>query len=371
MYVHEKNVKNYYIFVSVKDETMKSNSKITIKDVAKKAGISKGTVDRVIHDRGEVSGKSREKVLKAVEELGYEPNIFASMLASNREHSIACLLPQYREGDYWTMSNDGVAMGTDMAKPFNVKVLSFFYDQYDLESFKSACGDLLKSSPSAVVLAPMFKNETRMFVEKLAERGIPYVYIDSKIEEENYFAYFGMPMYQSGYLCADLLSMGQNPVKVAVIRILRDKNRQSDPTVNRREGFMDYMSEHFPDCDIENIFINPNEPDQIESTLEKFFSENPDFRHIVMFNSRVYLLTGYLEKHSDPGRRVVGYDNIKRNLSSLRSGTVQALITQHADMQTFNAIQALTDFIVLKKVPAKKDNYMHMDILTRYNIDYY
>ncbi|MCI2082068.1 MAG: LacI family transcriptional regulator [Bacteroidales bacterium] len=350
---------------------MEKYSKITIKDVAKKAGISKGTVDRVIHNRGEVSEKSKEKVMKAIEELGYEPNIFASMLASNKEHLVACLMPQFHEGDYWAMSNEGVTRGIEMAKPFNVKVIPFFYNQYDIESFKASCEEVIKNDPSGVVLAPMFKNETRNFVEKLAENRIPYVYIDSKIEEDDYFAYFGMPMYQSGYLCADLLTLGKNPGKAAVVRIVRDKNRQSDPTVNRREGFMDYMSEHFPDCEVQNVFIYPNDTEGIESTLEKFFSEHPDFKHIVMFNSRVYLITNYLEKHPDPDRRVLGYDSLKRNLNALRTGTVQALITQHADMQSFYAIQALTDYIVLKKTPAKKDNYMHMDLLTRFNIDYY
>ena len=39
-------------------------NKVTINDVAKAAGVSKGTVDRVLHNRGEVSRKSKEKVLK-------------------------------------------------------------------------------------------------------------------------------------------------------------------------------------------------------------------------------------------------------------------------------------------------------------------
>ena len=46
-------------------------NKVTINDVAKAAGVSKGTVDRVLHNRGEVSRKSKEKVLKVIEELGF------------------------------------------------------------------------------------------------------------------------------------------------------------------------------------------------------------------------------------------------------------------------------------------------------------
>ena len=61
---------------------IKGGNKVTINDVAKAAGVSKGTVDRVLHNRGEVSRKSKEKVLKVIEELGFKPNLYASLLAS-------------------------------------------------------------------------------------------------------------------------------------------------------------------------------------------------------------------------------------------------------------------------------------------------
>ena len=63
-------------------------SKSTISDVAEAAGVTIGTVDRVLHERGEVSKKTKEKVLRAVRELGYKTNVYASMLASNESHRI-------------------------------------------------------------------------------------------------------------------------------------------------------------------------------------------------------------------------------------------------------------------------------------------
>ena len=67
--------------------------KITIIDIAEKTGLSKGTVDRVIHNRGEVSAKSREKVLQAIREFGYEPNLHASLLASGHRKTVVLLMP--------------------------------------------------------------------------------------------------------------------------------------------------------------------------------------------------------------------------------------------------------------------------------------
>ena len=57
--------------------------KIRIKDIAAQTGVSIGTVDRVLHNRGHVSPDVRARVLKVMEEMGYEPNIMARSLANS------------------------------------------------------------------------------------------------------------------------------------------------------------------------------------------------------------------------------------------------------------------------------------------------
>ena len=353
---------------------MEKNTKITIIDVAKRAGVSKGTVDRVVHNRGEVSEKSARKVRKAIEELNYEPNLYASLLATKNAHVIACLLPEFAEGEYWDHINRGFILGGEQVSSLNVKTRAFYYDQYDPASFGKACDDLLASAPSGVVLPPLFISDTFEFAEKLHSAGIPYAYVDSKLEEDNYFAYFGMPMYQSGRLCAALLTERCTPEQVgevAVIRINRDKDRRSDPTVNRRAGFMDFMAANYPDCTVSSIFIDPSDPDGIYRTLDDFFRAHAGIKFVVMFNSRVHLLARYLADHPVEGRRTIGFDDLENNMQMLRSGELSILISQRTENQSRSAVVALADYILLKKKPAKRDNYMHMDILTRYNQDNY
>ena len=76
---------------------MAQNEKITINDIARRTGLSKGTVDRVLHNRGEVSRKSYERVMEVIRELGYEPNVYASLLAKGKKHLIAVLIPALPE----------------------------------------------------------------------------------------------------------------------------------------------------------------------------------------------------------------------------------------------------------------------------------
>ena len=351
---------------------MAPTDKITINDIARRTGLSKGTVDRVLHNRGEVSKKSYAKVMDAIQELGYEPNVFASILAKGGSQLVAILIPTYEKGSFWELAASGIDKAAEGTGTIGIRIESFGYDQYDIESFREACNRLLEAQPAGVVIAPLFQEETRAFTVRLKEAGIPYVFIDSKPESDDYLAYFGMPLYKSGYLCADQLTGGQENIpSVLMVRVKRDRFQQSDPTINRRAGFMDYMLDHSPECTIGNLFIDPNDPDGTYGKLDGWFREHPNVRHIVMFNSRIHLIVPWLEDHPDSARRVVGFDNLSANLDALRRGTVSSLIAQHPDDQVRLAVDTLAEYILRKKLPLRKDNFMHMDILTRYNVEDY
>ena len=344
---------------------------MTIKEIARQTGLSKGTVDRVLHNRGEVSRKSYDKVMQYIRESGYTPNVHASLLASGQDRQIAVLLPHQESGSFWDLSQAGLEKAEENLHGMGLAVRRFGYDQFDIESFRQACSDMILSRPDGVLIAPMFRAETALLTRRLQEASIPYAYIDSKLEEDGYMAYFGMPMYQSGYLCGDLLSDGQPVSEAVIVRIRRDKTHQSDPTVNRRAGFMDYMLEHHPGCRIHSLFIDPADPGENQRTLEAFFASHPGVRHIVMFNSRIHLIVDFLEKNALEHCRVIGFDNLALNIEALKRGTVTLLIAQRPDEQVRLAIQALADKIVFKRDPVHRDHYMPMDILNRYNVDYY
>lgn len=350
---------------------MASDRKITIIDIAQHTGLSKGTVDRVLHNRGEVSKKSYEKVMAAVQDLGYEPDLNASILARKDAERIALLMPYNEKATFWELALSDLDRIKERFAPMRIDIEHFGYDQNNEESFKDACGRLLESKPAGVVMAPIFRAGTIAFAQTLNESSIPYCFIDSKPDIEGYLAYFGMPMYKSGYLCADQLTCGKNIDEVLIVRVHRDKGRQSDPTINRRAGFMDYMLQYFPNCTIHSRFIDSSDADMTMATLEAFFGEHPEVKHIVIFNSRAHLLVPFLEKYPDEKRRVVGFDNLDANMAALRHGTVSVLIGQHPEEQVKDAIQTLSDFILLGRRPEHTDNYVHMDILTPYNVENY
>ena len=84
------------------------NKVIRIKDIALKAQVSTGTVDRVIHNRGRVAEEVKSRVLKIIKDLNYEPNLMARMLGSKKQYHIAALFPDHSYDNFWLGPKSGI-----------------------------------------------------------------------------------------------------------------------------------------------------------------------------------------------------------------------------------------------------------------------
>ena len=68
----------------------------TLKDVAKEAGLTVGTVSRVLNNRGYISNNARRKVDEAMKKLNYRPNEMARSLHSKSTNTIGLIVPHIR-----------------------------------------------------------------------------------------------------------------------------------------------------------------------------------------------------------------------------------------------------------------------------------
>lgn len=348
-----------------------SNSAPTIFDVARLAGVSRGTVDRVVYGRGRVSQETKEKVRNAISELGYSPNPNASSLANRKEYRFACLIPRYSKGDYWEEINKGFIDGAESIQFGSVLLDIHHYDQTDVDSFIAASETILESRPSGVIMNVVFKEAVTDCVTTLKEHGIPYAFVDNKIDDLDYTIYYGVDPYKSGALGAFLLTTRCEVKELALIRILRDTGHKADPNAPRRHGFVDYIEEKFPDCIIHTVFIHPDKPQENLEVLGRFFDEHPMIKHVAMTNSRVWLIDEFLEQNPDPDRIVVGFDDLERNLESLKKGHIEYLVTRHIQQQSFKVMTSFAEYVIKGIVPERRNNYVHMDILHRHNLDDY
>lgn len=349
----------------------KPEERIRIKDIAQLAGVSVGTVDRVLHGRSGVSEKSREKVEKILKKLDYQPNMYASALASNKKYVFACLLPQHAEGEYWSYVENGMRQAIKAFSDFNLSLALAYYDQYTLGDFLKSGKKLLEQSPDGLIISPTIESETEDFISELRTRGIPYIFIDSNIPKLKPLCFYGQHAEQSGYFAARMMSMlMQDATELIIFRQISEGRLGSNQQLHREEGFYTYMKEHRPNLNMFTVDLYAKLPDEDETILNDFFQKHPDIRYGITFNSKAYTIGEYMERHGKKDFHLMGYDLLQRNVDCLRKGNIDFIIAQQPSMQGYNSVESLCNHLILKK-EIKACNYMPINLLSIENIDFY
>jgi len=144
-------------------------ARVTIDDVASAAAVSRQTVSNVVRGRGRVGSATRDRVLAAISQLGYQPHTGAASLRSGRTHRIAYPIPdaELRIGNSIMLEFLNFLIGAARQRRHQVLVTGTFDQPAEM------IGDLVRTrSVDGFVLATMAENDPR--VEFLAEHQIPF-----------------------------------------------------------------------------------------------------------------------------------------------------------------------------------------------------
>lgn len=345
--------------------------RIKIKDIAALAGVSVGTVDRVLHNRGDVSIRSKEKVERVLREINYTPNVYASALASKKNFTFLAIIPSFNKGDYWEKIEEGILKADDELRDFRVNVEIRYFEQYNIASFCKVMEKALNDKPDGILLPPSLKSVTYEFACKMEQMNIPYVFIDSRIEDAHPLAYYGQHSYLSGCLAGKLL-LNEKPdaEEIAIFSFYHLGQVPSNQISLRMAGFVSHMVEKKESCRLHRATLDIDSPEKNERVLYETFNKNKGVEGAVIFSSRAYVVAEFLKKYDMNQITLIGYDLLDRNVACLRNDSIAYLIAQRPEVQGYRGIKALSDHFIFKTT-VEKVNYMPMDILIHKNIDFY
>lgn len=343
-----------------------------IKDLAKKSGVSVGTVDRVLHNRPNVSEEARKKVEAAIKELNYQPNVYASALAYNKQYNFVLFMPEHESETYWEEIEKGSKEAEKRRRDFNIEITIMYYNRLDNASFTKCYEKCLETNPDGVIIVPSTLDVTRMFTDELHKRQIPFILLDSYMPDLRPLSFFGQDSFSSGYFAAKMLMLiAQKDKQIMLLRPVKDGNVNSKQQANREVGFRHYMKDHFPEVEIINLDI-PIDGTKKEFNLmfDRFFASHPDVHNCITLASKAHLVGEYLSRTNKRDVQIMGYDMVGKNANCLREGSISFLICQHAFQQGYSCVDTLFKAIVLKqKVDAV--NYMPIELITKENCEYY
>lgn len=345
-------------------------SKIRIKDIAKLADVSIGTVDRVIHKRGEVSSVTREKILKLLDELEYKPDIAARSLALKREIHLAVVMPRVvNDHTFWKLPQIGIARALDVLEQDHVCIHSYYFDQVDGEAFKTVVEDIPFEKVEGILFAPVFREESLAFLDRCEQHKLPVVLFNSLLDASSISSFVGQDAFQSGVVAARLIDYGLEQGKdLAIINMSARKDHYAH-IIDREKGFRKYFTDRKRLNNLLSIDLNGADDENLKEKLGEICS-SCDIGGLFVTNSRVHKVARFLAETGKENIRLIGYDLLPENIEFLKQGRIDFLLSQKPGEQAFLGLTSLYNLVVFNREPLSRQ-WLPIDIITRENLDYY
>ena len=364
----------------------------TVKDVARHAGVSIGTVDRVIHGRGRVAEETEQRVMAAIAALDYQPNLHARNLSQSKTFLFDVMTPApEQDGGYWRIPLNGVQRAIGRLTLSNVEVRRRCFDRHDEASFRAAVrrfaagaeepSDRVDGSvrdvtapaqADGLLVAPVVSRESQSdLLSAIADLGIPAVSFDSRFVDrgagDRRIPFVGQDPYQGGAVAGRLSSMLVRSPAGTVASVTL--GRADEHLLRRASGFHDFW-QRFPDVQRAEIVLSDrSEKEYLRGVKNKLRPLLSELSALFVTNAASELVVSALrELDVECHIPLVGYDLLSRNMDLIRSGEIDAIISQKPELQGYEAASALAHHVVFEKqLPG--EILMPIEIVLAENLD--
>lgn len=309
-----------------------AKQKFLIEDVARVAGVSKSTVDRVLNGRPGVRASTLERVNAALESLGYAPNALARRIASTAGR-VDILLPSNEN----LFFDDLVTRLHEEEARRDIEMRLVRMNAFDPPSLAAALNGISENT-QAVISVALDAPEVRDAVDRLEARGTRVVTLVSDVPQSRRSAYIGFDNFAAGRTAGALMALlvppGAGAVAVLVGHLgLRDH-------LDRRSGFEQVIAERRPDLRVLQAGACRDLPELAQEMVARLLAETPDLTGLYVAGAGNRGVVAALAKAAPPGLAVVGHELTSITRAALLEGRYHAVIVQDTHELARRALDA-------------------------------
>ena len=344
---------------------------IKIKEIAAMAGVSAGTVDRILHGRGNVSDAKREAVEAVLAQVGYKFNIHTSAVSLKRGYHFIVTTPEPGECEYWDSLIEGISQAQEEYSDIQLQLDYCPYNQFDERSCENTFKDIPDRMPDGVIIGPTFRKETVALCEALDKKNIPYVFVDAHIDGTHPVASYTVDQLASGALIGKIASSGLHDGRdIILFRSGRRGEERSSNTVSREKGLLDFLQRQGLGDHIVQAIIPQAE--NAEEIIIETLNGHPNVQCAIVLNSRGHVIARAIRQSGKQGQiQLLGFDLTKSNITALEDGTISVLLGQRPRLQGFSALRRLISFLLYRSKQEDERHYLPIDLLVKENLPYY
>jgi len=318
--------------------------KPTVHDIAKIAGVSLATVDRVLNGRPGVRSVTRGKVEEAITSLGYVRDLAAANLAKSRTYSFVFILPA-NDNSFMIGLHEEVrgAVARSSAERTDIRIVDV--PPFDARALVAALEAVLVEKPAGVAFVAIDTRDVRAVTERLRQAGIPMVTLVSDLPGSSRDHYAGIDNIAAGRTAGSLMGrflsgpfLGEGGATVAVLAgsmLVRDHRE-------RLEGFSAVIDQAYPKVHILPVLEGRDDPALAETMIADTLRRNADIAGIYSLGAGNRGLIRALHRARGPSRPlVIAHELTASTRAALADGVIDAVLNQDAGHEVRSAIRVL------------------------------
>lgn len=339
--------------------------KPTTKDIAKAAGVSLATVDRVINNRGGVRLSTIEMVTAAIEKLNYVRDISAANLARSKEYKFLFLLPDHDdeliEMIHMSINEANSAMVHERTTASILRVPA-----NNPHRIAQEIDGLSAENVDGVAIMAPETAQVRDAISRLDSRGIAVVALISNQPNAQNTYFVGINNEAAGRTAGQLLArfIGEKQGIVLVIT----ETMQSRDSLERRLGFDAILAKYAPRLRVYPSMETYADPARTAKIVAAALHSNREIVGIYLMSHDISETMRAIEAQGMPHKYViVGHELTKDTRTRLVDGTIDAVITQDVDHLVRSSIRVLKARITHVSTPASQER-IRIEIILRENL---
>ncbi len=330
----------------------------TIKEIAELSGASRGTVDRVIHNRGRVAPDVEKAVRAAIEKLDYKPNKAGRILASAKRIRHIGAVIQSNENRFFIDVEKGMEHACHEVSGSGFDLVIKRVRGFGIADNLAAVKELADSGIDALIVTVPDSEEICSYLSTLS---LPIAALNSNLSLPSLLYYVGPDYFRKGEINAGLLAIASKEMPRILILSGSDSMQGHRDIVR---GFISALdSRHIP-YEIEAEVFAEDDNDRAEKLVREAISQHPEINAVFISTGGA---EGALRAIEDRHLTVFASDVVDDVREGIREGKILWTVSQEPFRQGYEAVKRMQDYFIEGKRPDSL--YINQIVRISENID--
>ncbi len=337
----------------------------TIKEIADLAGVSRGTVDRVLNKRGAVNPKTEAKILEIAKALDYKPNKAGIVLAAQKKKFKFGVVMFGIGNPFFDDVIAGFKEKEDELSGYNCKVIIRRISAFGVEDQLDAIDSLVSEGINGLAISPQNDSSIAAKINELFEKGIPTVTFNTDIDGSRRIGYVGSNYYECGQTAAGLIHlMTSGTVHLGVI----SGYSQLLCHTERVAGFKSCLNT-YTNMTITEYAENGDDDFVSYEKTAQMLKNHPEINALFFAAGGSYGgCKAVLAAGREKDMKIVTFDKIDSTIEMIERGVISATICQQPRIQGYLPLELLFNYLTTNELPKKENNYTTVEIRIKENI---